>query len=150
MTEYDVTNIPGTQSRKNMKTMGQVDTSYLMMIITWSIGISFQSPYLNGPVEHIQPHILCYCPLCADCIIHWNRLLNMKVQTLFSTIAFFKDEHKSFWLKHMSIPWLWLSHHVYSISTLMKLALLCPENHFCHAFEIKLKILCMNVEHLQS
>ena len=48
----------GTQPRKNMKTMGKVDTSDLMMILTWAIDVSFQSPYLNGPVEHIQPHVL--------------------------------------------------------------------------------------------
>ena len=41
--EYDVTNISGTQPRKNMITMGKVDTSDLMMI-TWAIDISFQSP----------------------------------------------------------------------------------------------------------
>ena len=44
VTEYDVTNISGTQPRKNMTTMGKVDTSDLMMIITWAIDISFQSP----------------------------------------------------------------------------------------------------------
>ena len=33
VTEYDVTNISGTQPRKNM-IMGKVDTSDLMMIIT--------------------------------------------------------------------------------------------------------------------
>ena len=47
MTEYDVTNISGTQPRKNMITMGKVDTSDLMMIITWAIDISFQSPILK-------------------------------------------------------------------------------------------------------
>ena len=34
VTEYYVTNISGTQQRKNMTTMGKVDTSDLMMIIT--------------------------------------------------------------------------------------------------------------------
>ena len=34
VTEYDVTNIPDTQPRKNMTTMGKVDTSDLMMIRT--------------------------------------------------------------------------------------------------------------------
>ena len=34
VTEYDVTNLSGTQPRKNMITMGKVDTSDLMMIIT--------------------------------------------------------------------------------------------------------------------
>ena len=34
VTEYDITNISGTQPRKNMITMGKVDTSDLMMIIT--------------------------------------------------------------------------------------------------------------------
>ena len=44
VTEYYVTNISDTQPRKNMITMRQVDTSDLMMIITWAIDISFQSP----------------------------------------------------------------------------------------------------------
>ena len=43
---YDVTNISGTQPRKNM-IMGKVDTSDLMMIITWAMDISFQSPKLK-------------------------------------------------------------------------------------------------------
>ena len=58
MTEYDVTNISGIKTRKNMKTMRKVDTSDLMMIITRAIDILFKSPYLNGPVEHIKPLIL--------------------------------------------------------------------------------------------
>ena len=37
VTEHDVTNISGTQRRKTMITMGMVDTSYLMMIITWTL-----------------------------------------------------------------------------------------------------------------
>ena len=47
VTEYDVTNISDTRPRKNMITMGKVDTSDLMMIITWAINISFQSPELK-------------------------------------------------------------------------------------------------------
>ena len=47
VTEYHVTNISGTKPRKNMITMGKVDTSDLMMIITWAIDISFQSPILK-------------------------------------------------------------------------------------------------------
>ena len=41
-----------TQPRKNMIAMGKVDTSDLMMIITWVIDISFQSPIPKWPVEH--------------------------------------------------------------------------------------------------
>ena len=37
MTEYDLTNISGTQPRKNMMTIGKVDTSDLMMIITYDM-----------------------------------------------------------------------------------------------------------------
>ena len=47
MTEYDVTNISGSQPRKNMITMVQVGTSDLMMIMTWAMDISFQSPQLK-------------------------------------------------------------------------------------------------------
>ena len=47
MTEHDVKNISGTQPRKNMITMGKVDTSDLMMIITWAMDMSFQSPKLK-------------------------------------------------------------------------------------------------------
>ena len=36
VTEYDVTNISGTQPWKDMTTMGKVDTFDLMMIITWA------------------------------------------------------------------------------------------------------------------
>ena len=43
MTGYDATNISGIQKRKNMKTMVEVDTADLMMIITRAI-VSFQSP----------------------------------------------------------------------------------------------------------
>ena len=59
VTEYDLTNISGTQPRKNMITMGKGDTSDLMMIITWAIDVSFQSPrtamgQLNtyNPIKH--------------------------------------------------------------------------------------------------
>ena len=38
-----MTNISGTQLRTNMKTMGKVDTSVLMMIITWAIDIIMSS-----------------------------------------------------------------------------------------------------------
>ena len=47
VTEYDVSNISDTQPRENMITMGKVDTSDLMMIITWAINIAFQSPELK-------------------------------------------------------------------------------------------------------
>ena len=46
MTEYDVTNISDPRPWKNMITMGKVDKSDLMMMITWAINISFQSPEL--------------------------------------------------------------------------------------------------------
>ena len=59
VTEYDVTNIPDTRPRKNIKTMGKDDTSYLMMIITWAINISFQSPELKWVSwTHRTPYIL--------------------------------------------------------------------------------------------
>ena len=44
MTEFDNTAISDTQPRKNIKTMGKVDTSELMMIIRWVMNIFFQSP----------------------------------------------------------------------------------------------------------
>ena len=47
VTEYDETNISDTQPRINIVTMGTVDTSELMMIKTWAIDISFQSPKLK-------------------------------------------------------------------------------------------------------
>ena len=47
VTKYFVTNISGTQPRKYMITMGKVDTSDLMMIITWAMDISLQSPKLK-------------------------------------------------------------------------------------------------------
>ena len=47
MTEYDCTTISDTQPRKNMTTMGKVDTSDLMMIIRWVMNIFFQSPKLE-------------------------------------------------------------------------------------------------------
>ena len=58
MTEYGSTTISDTQPRNNMTTMGKVDTSDLMMIIQWVTNISFQSPKLEWPVQHMQPHIL--------------------------------------------------------------------------------------------
>ena len=58
VTEYDVTNISGTQPRKNVITMGKVDTFDLMMIITWTIDISFQSPILKwASWTHTTPYI---------------------------------------------------------------------------------------------
>ena len=47
MTEYDSTTISDTQPRKNMTTMGKVDTSDLMMIIRWVMDIFFQSHKLE-------------------------------------------------------------------------------------------------------
>ena len=46
VTDYDVKNISGTQQRKNMITLGKVDTSDWMMMIIWAIQISFQPPIL--------------------------------------------------------------------------------------------------------
>ena len=59
ISEYDVINISGTQQRKNMKTMGKVDTSDLMMIITWGIDISVQSPILKwASWTHTTPYVV--------------------------------------------------------------------------------------------
>ena len=59
VTEYDVTNISDTWPRKNMITMGKVDTSVLMMIITRAIDICFQSPELKWVNwTHTTPYIL--------------------------------------------------------------------------------------------
>ena len=59
MTEYNVTNILGTQPLKNM-IMGKVDTSNLMMI-TWAMDISFQSPKLKwSSWTHTTPYILTH------------------------------------------------------------------------------------------
>ena len=59
VTEYDVTNISDTRPRKNMITMAKVDTSDSMMIITWAINISFQSPELKWVSwTHTTPYIL--------------------------------------------------------------------------------------------
>ena len=59
MTEYDVTNMSDTWPWKNMITIGKVDTSDLMMIITWAINISFQSPKLKWVIwTHTTPYIL--------------------------------------------------------------------------------------------
>ena len=58
VTEYDVTNISDTRPRKNMITMGKVDTSDLMMIMTWAINKSFQSPELKWVSwTHATPYI---------------------------------------------------------------------------------------------
>ena len=59
VTEYDVTIISGTQPRKNMITMGKVDTSELMMIITWAIDTSFQSP--NTQMGKLNTYDPIYC-----------------------------------------------------------------------------------------
>ena len=45
--EYDVTNISDTRPRKNMITMGKFGTSDFIMIITWAINISSQSPVIE-------------------------------------------------------------------------------------------------------
>ena len=37
VTEYTVTNISDTRPQTNMITMGKIDTSDLMMIITWAV-----------------------------------------------------------------------------------------------------------------
>ena len=59
VTEYDVKNISDTQPRKNMITMGKVDTSDLMMIITWAVDKSFQSPILKWVIwTHTTPYIV--------------------------------------------------------------------------------------------
>ena len=59
VTEYDVINISDTRPQKNMITMGKIDTSYLMMIVTWGINISFQSPELKWVSwTHTTPYIL--------------------------------------------------------------------------------------------
>ena len=59
VTEYDATNISDTRPRKNMITMGKVDASDLMMIITWAINISFQSPELKWVSwTHTTPYTL--------------------------------------------------------------------------------------------
>ena len=42
-TAYDGTTTPGTQPRKNMTTMGKIDTSVLM-IIRWVLNVSSRSP----------------------------------------------------------------------------------------------------------
>ena len=58
VTEYNVTSISGTQPRKNM-VMGKVDTSDLMMIITWAMDISSQPPKLKwASWTHTTPYIL--------------------------------------------------------------------------------------------
>ena len=59
VTEYDIINISDTRPRKNMITMRKVDTSDLMMIITWAMNISFQSPELKWVRwKHTTPYIL--------------------------------------------------------------------------------------------
>ena len=52
VTEYDVTHISVTQPRKNM-IMGKVDTSDLMMIITWAMDISYYVAFESG-ILHID------------------------------------------------------------------------------------------------
>ena len=59
VTEYDVINISDTRPRRNMITMGKFDTSNLIMILTWAIDISFQSPELKWVSwTHTTPYIL--------------------------------------------------------------------------------------------
>ena len=59
VTEYDVTNISDTRLRKNMITMGKVDTSDLMIMMTWAINIFFQSPELKWVSwTHTTPYSL--------------------------------------------------------------------------------------------
>ena len=55
VTEYDVLNISDTQPRNNMITMGLVDTSDIMMIITWSKDYPFN--HLNE-MKHIDHCII--------------------------------------------------------------------------------------------
>ena len=70
-TENDVTNISGTWPWKNMITMGKVDTSDLMMMITWPIDISlimvqiiprnkvntrFNIPYMTNLLHNVNPN----------------------------------------------------------------------------------------------
>ena len=51
--------LSGTQPRQNMTTMGKVDTSDLIMIITWAIDISFQSHILKMVSwTHTTPYIV--------------------------------------------------------------------------------------------
>ena len=58
VTQYDETNISDTRPRKNMITIGKVDTSDLMMIITRAINISFLSPELKWVSRtHTSPYI---------------------------------------------------------------------------------------------
>ena len=56
-TAYDGTITSGTQLRKNMTTMGKVDTFDLMMIIRPVIDIFSQSPAFKGASStHTTPH----------------------------------------------------------------------------------------------
>ena len=56
------TNISGTQPRKNMITMGKVDTFDLMTIITWAMDVSFQSLKWKWAVMYseIQNSVIIY------------------------------------------------------------------------------------------
>ena len=58
-TAYDGTATSGTQTRKNMTTMIKFDISELMRIIPWVIKYSLDQLNLSGPVQHLQPHMLC-------------------------------------------------------------------------------------------
>ena len=59
VTEYDVTNISGTQPRQTMIRIGKVDTSDLMMIIIWATDISFSITYTEmGQLNTYNP---IYC-----------------------------------------------------------------------------------------
>ena len=60
-----------TQPRKNMETMGKVDTSDLMMIITWAIDIkSFQSP------------ILKWASWTYTTLIHWWKIYTIRLHII--------------------------------------------------------------------
>ena len=46
--------------------MGKVDTSDLMMIITWAIDTSLNHLNWSGPVEYIQPCSLVFSSICQS------------------------------------------------------------------------------------
>ena len=58
VTEYDVKNISDTQARKNMITMGKVDTSGVDDDNNELWTYPFNHLYWNGQVEHIKTRIL--------------------------------------------------------------------------------------------
>ena len=59
VTEYDVTNISDTQPRKNMITMGMVDTSDLMTIINMSYRNILSITYTE--MGHLNTYNSIYC-----------------------------------------------------------------------------------------